>query len=255
MGELIRIGAPGLSATVETTGAWVTELSDGRKDHILFPRETVPDGDKPKEPKFRGGMHVCAPYFGRDPEGSGPQHGFSRDVEWEIIKLRKGSVVLRHTQDSGDYAGLIQRLELVAAGRTFVANLVLQNRGDTGIEIAPGFHPYFAGPSENDQIGSVPRFEQPRPGARGGHTVQKIITLANGLRIALGGQNAAGVVTWSDNPAEYHCIEPVSTKSFSEDGIPERRTLGAGKESSCLLAIDIEDPTKRPAPKFLLNLR
>jgi hypothetical protein len=212
MGELIRIGAqegaPGLGATIDTTGAWVTSLSLG-KDHVFFPRDLVATG--PDELKFRGGMHVCSPYFGTDPSSKGPQHGNARLSEWRIKEPRSNnhlSLVLE--DESWANVRLSQRLTYLLNGNWFAALLDLKNLDDsTEIEVSPGFHPYFAGRENDNECGPEPATDKHTQVYDGRCSLRDIV-LNNGIGVNMWAMNLPEGVAWSDNPEEYHCIEPTS---------------------------------------------
>lgn len=235
MGELIRIGAeegaPGLGATIDTAGAWVTSLSMG-KDHVLFPRDLVATG--PDELKLRGGMHVCSPYFGADRIGA--QHGWARDAEWQPMMLAENVLLLKNPSFYSDfYPGFWSELVYYAGRNTFTASLTVSNRRGAiwSVPIAPGFHPYFSGPGE---AGPVPIFEHPK-----GADPERIIRLANGLDVIMRTENLPGTVRWSDNPEEYHCVEPIASSRKRKDGIFTRTNLKPGETRKYKLEIGVQE--------------
>lgn len=219
MGELIRIGAAegappeaGLGATVDTTGAWVTDLSIG-EDYILFPRDLVPTGGD--ELKFRGGMHPCSPYFGADPDGDGPQHGYARDVEWEVLAVDANSVILEHVRKpESSHINLLQRLYYSTGMGCLLAQLNVENIGEGEIRIQPGFHPYFAGPDPKNQadLKPVEFFKSDI------YTPPRATTTSTGYEVSIISREMRNRVVWSDNVAEYHCIEPVANPLTIQPG-------------------------------------
>lgn len=241
MGELISIGAeegtPGLRATIDTTGAWVTSLSTG-KDHVLFPQDLVVIG--PDTLKLRGGLHICSPYFGPDPVGDGPQHGFARDEEWKVDRLNGSDIQLVHRSDSGRFKGLVQKLQYLALGSpdkgTFVAFLSLSNEGGEPLGVSPGFHPYFSGRSANEDFSSEALFSRTEERVKYAryHT-----SLTNGIGVEINAERMMGIFKWSDRPEEYHCIEPVATSGINLNGVVKTTTLVPGDEMSILLSLDI----------------
>lgn len=240
MGELIRIGAPegapGLSAAIDTTGAWVTELSFDR-DHVLFPRDLV--ATTKDELKFRGGMHVCSPYFGAGGITQVP-HGFARNVEWRIEKQDSSELRLTHTEHprGSMYSGLEHRIQYIVGGRIMVALLNLRNNSPWSIPIAPGFHPYFAGPDLSGRAGVHPVFEEPEETGFTRRNSHRVIELASGLVVSMNGQRMPGVVTWSDNPTEYHCVEPIASPKLGGVKV-ERAELEPGQSRSFVLSLEV----------------
>jgi galactose mutarotase-like enzyme len=244
MGELIRIGAeegqPGISAVVDTTGAWVTELTINGLP-ILFPKQEVSLDDGRK--KIRGGMHVCSPYFGL-PEIAAeigiPQHGYARNVEWDVDSRNDLAVSLSHDRNDANYSGLMHTIDykIYRAGvsrydDTFSAMLTLikpsgeprdvPKRMDS-IVVAPGFHPYFA--QLNDTT-LAPGQVRPSTTARymGNSSLQTIRT-GYGLEVAILSSEMPKVLEWTDKPDEYVCVEPnVSGDSLEPiDGAIELRS-------------------------------
>lgn len=220
MGELIRIGAPegtpGLHATIDTTGAWVAGLSLDDEVPILHPRFVNEEG------KYRGGMHVCSPYFGPDRNLS--QHGYARDEEWEVTERHSGLVGLTNYQTTtSGYTCLRNRLSYVVAGNTFLAILRLTNEhASWGMSVAPGFHPYFSG---SGSVSNEPIFKEPDDETIARGASRSVIHLASGLDVIMEAQGMQGIVEWSDKPEEYHCVEPVDSVQVEQDGRLKRSNL------------------------------
>jgi Aldose 1-epimerase len=241
MGELIRIGAEeggnGLGATVNTHGAQVESLSIGR-DHFVFPADLIATADGFK---LRGGIPLCSPYFGPDLIGDGPQHGYAREVDWEILDQGERYVRLGHIVEDGyRYKGLEHQLGIqiidLAHIRILAVNLRLTNRGQEGIVVSPGFHPYFSGPAE---------FGECSPVAKQDSTVNltenysmRIIRLLSGATIRMVAINMPNSTVWSDVPEEFHCVEPsvlpISTTPRAEESL----TPGESKQYSVSLIIN-----------------
>ncbi len=233
MGELIRIGAPegtpGLGATVDTTGAWVTQFGFGQ--HEIFHRLEV-NG----EGKKRGGAHICSPGFGAVIE---PQHGSARIEDWELVSSnsplmnarpnREGfGVVMQWMPDSNTACeGLRHTLELsILQRRLLRLELTLANEDGQRFEVvAPGFHPYF----KVDKDTSAEQVEKIyRPLTKGAAVCTRRIDREAELRgevprlkekLILGNNTSyvesdlMTVVTWSDKPTEYVCYEPTQAGS------------------------------------------
>lgn len=239
MGELIRIGAPegapGLGATIDTTGAWVTSLSSAQ-DYVFFPRDLVPTEDGLK---LRGGMHLCSPYFGKDPLGVGPQHGSARIQDWQVTDSGIRYVRLRQVIDTGNYDGLSQNLATqvvdIADLQVLATQLSISNQGDRDMFVAPGMHPYFSGPAKFDECHSEAAKDM-RSNRTDSYST-RTIDLASGLSVAMVSRNVPNTVAWSDNPAEYHCIEPVALE-LADD--PERsEVLRPGESRSYAVSMRI----------------
>ncbi|MBL0943223.1 MAG: D-hexose-6-phosphate mutarotase [Hydrogenophaga sp.] len=101
----------------------------------------------------RGGVPLCWPWFGPDPQGLGrPAHGLARQSPW----------VLRHALDESDGCTLLElelsddaatralwphrfRLRLeIRVGATLALALTTRNLGDTHLTLTQALHNYFA---------------------------------------------------------------------------------------------------------------
>lgn len=102
---------------------------------------------------IKGGVPVCWPWFGPDPEGKGrPAHGFVRNRMWEVIetavvangdaKIVLGLTDTPETQAIWSHA-FILRLE-ITIGDTLNLALVTCNTGDQAMAITQAFHTYFS---------------------------------------------------------------------------------------------------------------
>lgn len=223
MGELIRIGAgedaPGVGATVDTTGAIVTKF--GFSDHeVLLNR----DGN-------RGGMHACSHWFGAVRE---PQHGLARVSEWSpvnsrvpIMNARAGrsemGVILEWMPDIGSASeGLRHTLEYAIMNRRALrAELCIKNEDGKRVErIAPGFHPYFKVDGETNPNQVMALYKPSEPGEAFIATKINSEAELRGERPTFKekfilGKNTNYVesdlmttVTWSDDPSRFICFEP-----------------------------------------------
>lgn len=101
---------------------------------------------------IKGGVPVCWPWFGPDPEGAGrPSHGFARNRFWQVLEteaLTNGATkVSLGFSDSDDTRALWPHaFELaleITVGTTLGMALVSRNRGDAPFEITQALHTYF----------------------------------------------------------------------------------------------------------------
>lgn len=102
---------------------------------------------------IKGGIPLCWPWFGPDPENLGrPAHGFVRTRYWSVAKVgttqagdTKISLVL---EDSGETRELWPHrfsLELdITVGETLCLSLVTRNAGDQAFSITQALHTYFS---------------------------------------------------------------------------------------------------------------
>jgi len=101
---------------------------------------------------IKGGIPVCWPWFGPDPEGKGrPAHGFVRNRPWDLLgteALSDGGIrVHLGLSDSEETRGIWPQafeLELQATvGETLKTELVTRNRGAAAFDITQALHTYF----------------------------------------------------------------------------------------------------------------
>lgn len=102
---------------------------------------------------IKGGVPVCWPWFGSDPEGKGrPAHGFVRNRIWDVIEtgvaanggiqVVLGLIDTPETQAIWPHA-FVLRLE-VTVGDTLNLALVTRNSGNQALTITQAFHTYFS---------------------------------------------------------------------------------------------------------------
>lgn len=138
--DMIELWNGNTRAIIDPIGGWLTNVSDDNGD-VLFPRRTLTteSGDK----KQRGGCHVCLPNFGPGGESGQPQHGFGREMIWDIESTSDATAVLVLPQGKDGYETLRSTLTYTVDGRSVDIALRLHNTGETPLRVAPGFHPYF----------------------------------------------------------------------------------------------------------------
>jgi len=146
----LHIHNPHAQAVVALQGAQLLSFQPhGQPDWLyLSPRAVFAPG-RP----VRGGVPLCWPWFGPDPQGQGrPAHGFARQSLWS----------LRHAFDDTDGRTLLEleltdddttralwphpfRLRLeVRIGATLSLALTTRNTGDSHFTITQALHSYFA---------------------------------------------------------------------------------------------------------------
>ena len=102
---------------------------------------------------IKGGVPICWPWFGADPEGKGrTAHGFMRNrmwSEWETRKNADGSTtVILGVESSPETLAIWPhafRLAMeITVGKTLQLALVTRNTGDAAFTITQAMHTYFA---------------------------------------------------------------------------------------------------------------
>lgn len=100
----------------------------------------------------KGGIPICWPWFGPDPEGLGrASHGFVRNRMWSLLSAEETpdgetKVRLGVTADEETLEIWPHRFELVMeilVGTQLRVTLITQNTGDEAFSITQAFHAYF----------------------------------------------------------------------------------------------------------------
>ena len=101
---------------------------------------------------IKGGVPICWPWFGPDPEGLGrPSHGFVRNRLWNVLSTAttpegatEVTLGLKDTEETR--AMWPQAFELTIAitiGTTLTVELTTRNLGDKAFPLTQAFHTYF----------------------------------------------------------------------------------------------------------------
>lgn len=102
---------------------------------------------------IRGGVPVCWPWFGPDPQGLGrPNHGFARTRLWSVLSTcatpageTQATLGLRDTPDTRALWPHAFELTLqITVGTTLRLALTTRNTGDAPFQITQALHSYFA---------------------------------------------------------------------------------------------------------------
>jgi len=146
----IEINNARAHATISTYAGQVLSYRPKNQQHdLLF----VSDNAMYEDGKaIKGGIPVCWPWFGPDPDGLGrPAHGFVRNRQWEMIaseSLADGSTrVVLGLADSDETRRIWPhafRLGIeISVGESLRVALVTHNTGDTTFSISQALHTYF----------------------------------------------------------------------------------------------------------------
>lgn len=102
---------------------------------------------------IRGGVPICWPWFGPDPEGKGrSDHGLARTRMWNVVSSdlledQECSITFELTDTPETYALWPHRFRLtltLTVGRALTMELTTHNLGDTSIKLTQALHTYFA---------------------------------------------------------------------------------------------------------------
>ncbi len=101
---------------------------------------------------IRGGVPICWPWFGPDPEGKGrSDHGLARTRMWSVVstyllKDQECSISFELSDTPETYALWPHHFRLilkVTVGKSLTMELTTQNRGDSAFELTQALHSYF----------------------------------------------------------------------------------------------------------------
>ncbi|KAA6184308.1 D-hexose-6-phosphate mutarotase [Thiohalocapsa marina] len=177
---------------------------------------------------IKGGIPVCWPWFGPDPEVLGrPDHGFVRTRQWTLLLtevMADGAVRIRLgiTDDAASRAlwphAFALELE-VTIGRTLEVALVSRNPGDAPVTLTQALHAYFrignirqaqvlglAGHEYIDKVGEAVRRRQSGPVNFDGPVNRIYVDTLDGLiiddpalgrRIHIEREGSRSVVVWN----------------------------------------------------------
>jgi glucose-6-phosphate 1-epimerase len=137
-------------ATVSTySGQVLSYRPKDRQDDLLFVSDKAyyEDGKA-----IKGGIPVCWPWFGADPENQGRSaHGFVRNRQWQVTgseSLADGSTKIVMSMTDNDATRALWphpfRLDIeITVGDSLRVELVTHNTGNESITISQALHTYF----------------------------------------------------------------------------------------------------------------
>ncbi|MDJ0807900.1 MAG: D-hexose-6-phosphate mutarotase [Gammaproteobacteria bacterium] len=101
---------------------------------------------------IKGGVPICWPWFGPDPEGQGrPGHGFVRNRTWSLSSTEatpegETKVVLKLKDDDDTHEIWPRAFNLlleITVGHDLTLALITRNTGENSFAITQAFHTYF----------------------------------------------------------------------------------------------------------------
>lgn len=100
---------------------------------------------------IKGGIPICWPWFGADPEGSGPAHGLVRNRQWDVLSttaLEDGSTqICLGISDNKETRNLwphsFQLTIEITIGSSLTIELITHNSGTEPVTISQALHTYF----------------------------------------------------------------------------------------------------------------
>jgi len=145
----IKIKNQYASAVISLYGGQVLSYDQGEAEELLF----LSDKAFYETGKaIKGGVPICWPWFGADPEGKGrPAHGFARNSLWQLDSTEQmvdGStkvvISLLPVEDSKKLFPYKFKLTLtVVVGKKLELDLATENLDEKSFDITQALHTYF----------------------------------------------------------------------------------------------------------------
>ena len=246
---LIRCAAPyphwqfraphgdGLQLVPERGGlvsGWICSGPWGERQMLYFDAERFADPGK----SVRGGIPVLFPICGGLGGSPLPQHGFARDLPWQLQELPDGTGVVMELQDGPRTRELFPhafglRLSLRPEPQSLAISLTVGHRGPAGSPPLPfslGLHPYFAVSDlgqarleglpaavldqvRGERVATAERLPQLAEGvdllAEPDGPVRLVLADPPGLTISLEAEPPLDLaVVWTEPPRPMLCLEP-----------------------------------------------
>jgi glucose-6-phosphate 1-epimerase len=152
IGTVLTLSSAASTAEVALCGATVISFApNGQRPVLWLSKTTSSAGNKP----LRGGIPVCAPWFGPHPTASAhgaPYHGVVRTKVWTITRVEElESGAVRATLEveaprdlSQGWNHDAQASLVVTVGTTLSIELSVRNTGSDSFLLSNGLHTYFA---------------------------------------------------------------------------------------------------------------
>jgi galactose mutarotase-like enzyme len=144
--SLLTIGKGDTIAVISDDGGWLKKFSVRGKDVLVAGFEYEKEG----KIKKRGGVPILFPNAGQEIKSdlfNLSQHGFARDMVWEITKHSEDKLILQlvGTVDTFKLYPFHFQSEVSFSVSENCINISLSvlNTGQIDMPLAPGFHPYF----------------------------------------------------------------------------------------------------------------
>jgi len=133
--------AVGDTATAYKFGACVTSYVKGGTDLLMVRPDAKMDGSKP----ISGGIPHCFPQFG---PGAIQQHGFARNLDWEVAEQSAESVVFRLTENEYTLAmwpyAFEAKYTVTLKEDRLATELAVTNMGDKAFDFTAALHTYWS---------------------------------------------------------------------------------------------------------------
>lgn len=154
LGRVLCLSTPDSRAEIALRGATVLsfapKLANGDDRSVLWlSRDATAASGK----AIRGGVPVCAPWFGPHPNAAGaPAHGLARITDWELLRVEEldgGSLKAVFAADFPKIADKgwnhdVSMTFTVTLGKELEMELTVRNTGTEAFLLSEALHTYFA---------------------------------------------------------------------------------------------------------------
>ncbi|MBF0247971.1 MAG: D-hexose-6-phosphate mutarotase [Alphaproteobacteria bacterium] len=146
---MVEVTADGATALISVYAGQVLSYRPVGQEDLMFLSDTAYYAPGKA---IKGGVPVCWPWFGPDPEGKGrPGHGFVRNRQWDLrnIEALDGGAVrvtmgLADTDETrGIWDNAFDLAMVVTVGGKLDVELTTKNLGDAAFQLSQGLHTYF----------------------------------------------------------------------------------------------------------------
>lgn len=196
--------------TVNSMGAYIERMTIDDVD-VFFPNvQFCIDGKL----KVRGGMHPCLPQFGKDELFNLPQHGYGREISWQVKEITDHTISLLQKNMKG-YEDVTFTIKYILKEDSLITELDVKNESEKTAFIAPGFHPYFYSRNRIIEIANVDM--QKLKDTEYVKSKDVSFKLSEN-EILIKGHNIGQYAVWTDFYGEYICVEPTyNGPSFNQE--------------------------------------
>lgn len=150
-GLVIDITTPSANGTIALQGAQILSWTPRGHDDMLWCSPVSPLGGGKA---IRGGIPICWPWFGIVQDKAKPQHGYGRNLVWDLVDAVQldddgGHVVLtlklpRQAKEREHFAEGAQATAFIDVGRTLSLRVETDNEGEEPFTITEALHTYFS---------------------------------------------------------------------------------------------------------------
>lgn len=148
---IVLITTPHATAAITLYGAHLLSyrLDSDPRDLLFLSEKAIFKEGTP----IRGGVPICWPWFGPDPEKLGRlDHGLARTRMWNVVASdllqdQECAITFELTDTPETYALWPHRFRLslkLTVGKTLTLELTTENRGDTPFNLTQALHTYFS---------------------------------------------------------------------------------------------------------------